>query len=212
MSIALYVTLAFFLPFILIIGSLPVVMWMARNKNEAFARTHVQVCVLSDVVDKEYYQCDKPKGGKLSIILKDSKGQETGRKDIQGETFLDMHSHPSTYPPRGWRQVSAPIQEYYVTDSFVPHSLKKTDPLETASALFRLENEGVTAIVVHEAQSQADESKKVASSVNKSALQPILLASILGIVATGIAVFMIMRGNSAINAILEGLRQLGVIH
>jgi hypothetical protein len=213
MSSSVYIMFAFFLPFLIIGGSIPVVMWMARNKNEAFARNHVQICVLSDSMDKKYYQADEPKNGAITTInfkRKTISGVET--KELDGRTYLAMRFHPASYPPAAWRQIRAPISEAYVTDSFVPFSLERTDPLEVASALFRLEHEGITAIVVKQAHLDADkEKKKDQNTGSKSTLQILLLVGVLSIVVGGITIYMVMKGNTAIMDILNGLKTLGVI-
>jgi hypothetical protein len=213
MSSSVYIMFAFFLPFLIIGGSIPVVMWMARNKNEAFARNHVQICVLSDSMDKKYYQADEPKNGAITTInfkRKTISGVET--KELDGRTYLAMRFHPASYPPAAWRQIRAPISEAYVTDSFVPFSLERTDPLEVASALFRLEHEGITAIVVKQAHLDADKEKKKEQGMgSKGMLQLILIVGVIGIIVSGVAVFMVMKGNTSIVDILDGLRKFGVI-
>lgn len=212
MSNSVYIMFAFILPFLIIGGSVPVVMWLARNKNEAFARNHVQVCVLSDTVDKKYYSCNEPENGALTIEIKKLDGSISGHKDITGKEFLAMRSHPGHYPPRGWRQIQAPITEFYVTDSFVPFSLEKTDPLEVASALFRLEHEGVTAIVVKQAHLEADKEKKSQQLTgSKPILQLILIVGVLCLVIGGVTIYLVMKSSSSIMDIINGLRALGVI-
>lgn len=209
MSNTVYIIVAMIFPLVIIGFSIPVFMWKIRSKNEAFARNHVQVCVLSDTVDKKYYNCEEPQNGALIIIVK--KDADDGKKEIRGKEFLAMNSHPGTYPPAGFRQIRAPISEYYVTDSFVPLSLKTIDPLETASALFRLEHEGVTAVVVRQAHADAEKDKKAAPAGTKQSLQFILFGVLLSIVVGGVGIYMVMKGNDSINSILEGLRALGVI-
>ena len=213
MTNSVYIIFAFILPFLIIGGSIPVVMWLARNKNEAFTRNHVQVCVLSDTVDKKYYQCGEPENGALTIELKKSDGSISGTKEVTGKEFLAMRSHPGHYPPRGWRQIQAPITEFYVTDSFVPFSLEKTDPLEVASALFRLEHEGVTAIVVKQAHVEADKEKKGQQVIgSKPILQLILIMGLICVVMGGVTIYLVMKSGASITDIINGLRALGVIH
>ena len=209
MTNTVYILVAMIFPLIVIGLSIPIFMWRIRSKNEAFARNHVQVCVLSDTVDKKYYQCEEPQNGALVIIVK--KDADDGTKEIKGKEFLAMNSHPGTYPPAGFRQIRAPISEYYVTDSFVPLSLKTIDPLETASALFRLEHEGVTAVVVRQAHADAEKDKKSVPGGMKQNLQFLMLGVLVSIVVGGVGVYLIMKGNDSINSILEGLRALGVI-
>jgi hypothetical protein len=208
----MYIMFAFILPFLIIGGSIPVIMWVARNKNEAFVRNHVQICVLSDSVDKKYFQAEEPKDGAITVIFKRKTRSGTESKEIDGRTYLDMKYHPASYPPSAWRQIRAPISEAYVTDSYVPFSLARTDPLEVASALFRLEHEGVTAIVVKQAHLDTDKDKKKEQGMgSKSTLQILLLVGVVSIVVGGITIYMVMKGNTAIMDILNGLKTLGVI-
>ncbi len=209
MTNMVYILLAMIFPLIVIGLSIPVFMWKARSKNENFARNHCQVCALSDTVDKKYYQCEEPQNGALVIKIKND--GEGGVKEIKGKEFLAMKPHPGTYPPYGFRQIRAPISEYYVTDSFVPLSLQPVDPLETASALFRLEHEGVTAVVVRQAHADAEKDKKTQTGGTKQNMQFVMLGLLVSIIIGGVSVFLVMKGNSAINSILEGLRALGVI-
>jgi hypothetical protein len=186
----------------------------AKFRNEDYVRTHEQVCQLSDSIDKKYYQCELPQNGTISVILKKGKdGKATSTKEITGKTFLEMKPHQGHYPPNSWKYLQAPISEYYVGDSFVPISLGKTDPLEVASALFRLEHENVISKIVHESHIDAEKEKKKEQSPNtKSILQLVLMAGVLNIVVSGIGIYLIMKGNVSIADILNGLRSLGVIH
>jgi hypothetical protein len=185
----------------------------AKFKNEGYVRTHEQVCVLSDSIDKKYYQTELPQNGTITVLLSKPKERVSSSKDITGKEFLEMHPHQGHYPPNAWKMLQAPISEYYVTDSFVPIKIGKTDPLEVASALFKLEHENVISKIVHESHLDAERDKKKEQPANtKSILQLVLLSSVLSVVIGGICIYMIMKGNVSVNDVLNGLRQLGVIH
>jgi len=216
MNSAAYIMVYTIAPMILIGIILGISLVRAKFRNEAYVRMHEQVCVLSDSIDKKYYQTELPQNGTITVILSKNKDNKvTSSRDITGKEFLEMNAHQGHYPPNAWKVLQAPISEYYVTDSFVPFKIGKTDPLEVASALFKLEHENVISKIVHESHLDAERDKKkeqTGGTSTKSILQLILLSSVLSVVVGGICIYMVMKGNVSITDILNGLRQLGVIH
>jgi hypothetical protein len=196
--------------------------YMMQQRNIAYTRTHVQVCVLYKSVDKDYYQCDRPVDGAIIIrekkttkdIEQESKGIKSERKGIG--LLLDMGSHTGYYPPKMLKFMQVPIQEYYAdgaSGSIIPLVFGAIDPLEVGARILALFNQTTIKTIVRESQIKVEEQKKTQSALEGLKMLPMLaiitLLAVLG--STAFMYFTIKALPSGINTILDGLRAVGII-